>query len=141
MLWVFHWLPYGSSWIPVKPFNNQGIPYCGPCILWKCNAASVLCDCIVEYAPAIGMYTLDMEEMLSRDEVYKLSWHVMRGQIVPRWMLRKYSSLKVNTIMLLPSYKVICKVNVCRLNFNIILNLKLCMEKNNFNFEKRTIFW
>ena len=44
-------------------------------ILWKCNAACVLCNCIVEYAPAIGMYTLDMEEMFSRDEVYKLSWH------------------------------------------------------------------
>lgn len=37
------------------------------------NAACTLCDCIVKYAPAIGMCTLDMEEMLSRDEVYKRS--------------------------------------------------------------------
>ena len=30
---------------------------------------------VEKYAPAVGMCTLDMEEMLSRDEVYKCSWY------------------------------------------------------------------
>ena len=34
----------------------------------------VACVIVVKYAAAVGKCTLDMEELLSRDEVYKYSW-------------------------------------------------------------------
>jgi hypothetical protein len=61
---------------------------------------------VVKYAATIGKCTLDME-VLSREEVYKHSWLGADGE----WMLRKCSSLRVNTIMF-PSFKVIYKVKI-----------------------------
>lgn len=68
------------------------------------------------------MYTLDMEEMFSRDEVYKLSWHgdqradctKMDAEeiFIPESQYYHVASIIQGNIR---------KVNVCRLNFEVCI--------------------